>query len=804
MRRPPRPHLSTTLLTLLPLLLLAADAFPHPFPSPQTDTGSTPSSSSGADDGIKVWPNGYFKTDASGNKVLEPGLYCRDARPQDILLYFLLNYVTHAFTLKSFPGDGAIYSVSLSLLSLLFPYAGILKAWDSIRSGTLRKKPDLDRAREAGALAIVGRDYGWKPSPKGGERIWCWNTSKDVRGRVSTWASLIGDAEKTEESVRGRYERGAMTEAERRKRPPIPKVSLTFDDPHPLLPLNPKHVSLHGQIKLPPGYRLLTLPYNVPVVPIFGDPAPETTLAFSHNWPKSLTSIVQIVFSCITIYRSRGPQIRNYGYAAYSLTLVPYMLMTFLNLLSHIFTPDFPAVYLVSTGVMDEAKARGGIFEGVVGRVAVDRVEDIAGNAGDAESDNEERIPGFPVHFREKDINGGRAFVVGFDSKPGTPMGFRPTERRVGASLEEISEKNFEPRDSNTSEHARRERERNGGSGTSEYARRQQDTAYNPPSHRERDRRSSRERSSTSTHPHRERGSGTSDHPRRERGSNTSSRPHRGHTRNPSGQELLAYPTPSENMPRDSSDRHSAERPRHSSSRTRSHPERQRPDPVLTQPRATSDSLGVPRHPAQDPDASFNSSRPVSELLPHPSQQSRFAGPAAFLEAILDIPYVVVAAPTKSDSWLKKHVFHRNTFKAAELAPPQPQLLLSCLSLPPVPYKHKRWYSPRSRWFRGVLIIWLIIVPYLVIYAFTRWEKGERSTPAMRGWILAWLSMGQILGLGMVGVWKEWRGIGENWKDRWKGGWGALCILAYAVPAIGGMVMVGKMQKEGGICEYIS
>src|SRR5690606_20731919 len=69
------------------------------------------------------------------------------------------------------------------------------------------------------------------------------------------------------------------------------------------------------------------------------------------------------------------------------------------------------------------AKARGGIFEGVIGRVDVDRVEDCVVD----DEDSEIQIPGFPVHFREKDLyNGQRAYVVGFDSKPGTPMGFRP------------------------------------------------------------------------------------------------------------------------------------------------------------------------------------------------------------------------------------------------------------------------------------------------------------------------------------------------------------------------------------------
>lgn len=213
-------HLTNAVLVLATASLLV-------YALPQQTTQSDKES-------IKVWPSGYGRVDEDGNRILEKGLYCRKANPQDIILYFLLNYVTHAFTLKSFPGDGAIYSVSLSLLSLLFPYAGILKAWDSIRSGTIRSKPDLERAREAGALAIVGRDYGWKPKSEGGERIWCWNTTKDVRGRVSTWASLIGEADRAEVGEGGlqgrKYVRGSTIANDRYVRSDIYEKRPNPDD----------------------------------------------------------------------------------------------------------------------------------------------------------------------------------------------------------------------------------------------------------------------------------------------------------------------------------------------------------------------------------------------------------------------------------------------------------------------------------------------------------------------------------------------------------------------------------------------
>lgn len=130
--------------------------------------------------------------------TVNPGdTYCRPAEWNDILLFFFLNYVTHAFTLKSYPGDGLVYSLPLNFLAMLFPYAGVLKAWDSIRIVQLGQKSDLGRAKTAGALCVVARDDDWRP--EGGERVWCWNKAveKVKGGRVGTWESVLNEASGT-------------------------------------------------------------------------------------------------------------------------------------------------------------------------------------------------------------------------------------------------------------------------------------------------------------------------------------------------------------------------------------------------------------------------------------------------------------------------------------------------------------------------------------------------------------------------------------------------------------------------------
>ena len=59
-------------------------------------------------------------------------------------------------------------------------------------------------------------------------------------------------------------------------------------------------------------------------------------------------------------------------YSAYQLTLVPYALMSFVNVVSGFFTPSYPAVYMVRSSVMEEAERRGADFEGWVGELVED------------------------------------------------------------------------------------------------------------------------------------------------------------------------------------------------------------------------------------------------------------------------------------------------------------------------------------------------------------------------------------------------------------------------------------------------
>jgi hypothetical protein len=99
---------------------------------------------------------------------------------------------------------------------------------------------------------------------------------------------------------------------------------------------------------------------------------PKTVIAASYSIPRVIIAMFQLGYAIVTVYQSRGNQIEHYGYAAFALTVIPYAIMSLINLLGHMLTPDYHALYLVASDVIDEAIKRGCRFDGVVGRLEQD------------------------------------------------------------------------------------------------------------------------------------------------------------------------------------------------------------------------------------------------------------------------------------------------------------------------------------------------------------------------------------------------------------------------------------------------
>jgi hypothetical protein len=62
---------------------------------------------------------------------------------------------------------------------------------------------------------------------------------------------------------------------------------------------------------------------------------------------KGFAAIFQIIYGSQELFKARGRQLEKYGYASYSLTVVPYILMSLVNFLAAALQPQYPSMFIV-------------------------------------------------------------------------------------------------------------------------------------------------------------------------------------------------------------------------------------------------------------------------------------------------------------------------------------------------------------------------------------------------------------------------------------------------------------------------
>ena len=125
---------------------------------------------------------------------------------------------------------------------------------------------------------------------------------------------------------------------------------------------------------------------NVPDIPllwslyrVFVSPVSTPILSSSSNLVKGIAALLQLFYTSSTLYHSIGGQVIQYGFVAPGLTVLPYAVMSALNLMASLVAPHYPTLYLVRSEVMEEAERRtGSPFHYVVGKVV-----DESGTDGD-------------------------------------------------------------------------------------------------------------------------------------------------------------------------------------------------------------------------------------------------------------------------------------------------------------------------------------------------------------------------------------------------------------------------------------
>ena len=98
-------------------------------------------------------------------------------------------------------------------------------------------------------------------------------------------------------------------------------------------------------------------------------PTTPTAISSRYNMIAGGIALAQAIYTSVTFYQTRGDQIDQYGYAAFGLTIAPFVLMSIINLIGNIFSPTYDPIYMIGTSVMTEARRRGCRFDGVVGKL---------------------------------------------------------------------------------------------------------------------------------------------------------------------------------------------------------------------------------------------------------------------------------------------------------------------------------------------------------------------------------------------------------------------------------------------------
>jgi len=253
---------------------------------------------------------------------------CVDTTWTDIFIFFALNYVAHALTVRSAPGEKWDKSVLWTIAALLVPFSGVRRGSSAIAAGKYRREPDLQNAARAGALCCVARSDTWGPvqehdlyvsKPEQESRKYALSLTRLAKKRVLT-----------------------------------------------------NHNHVHGEVSgltELTNYEFRIVPGEIAVESRYGGP-----LELSNSWGalKWIASIVQLIYASYTLYSARQGQITQYGYAAFGLTVVPYMIMSLVNLVANLLSPEYPYIYIVNSELMDEAEGLGAQFDGTVGKISIE------------------------------------------------------------------------------------------------------------------------------------------------------------------------------------------------------------------------------------------------------------------------------------------------------------------------------------------------------------------------------------------------------------------------------------------------
>ncbi|TGO34974.1 hypothetical protein BHYA_0175g00270 [Botrytis hyacinthi] len=303
-----------------------------------------------------------------GTHNSDPSVHCSKTRWYNVLFFYLSNYAIHAATVRSLPGESARASAAYKACCLLVPYAGFRRGLNVFMRASMLANTPLQMAARANALCMVSTsiehmkmtDFHACVSEIKSETSNITNTRNTREIILHVRAPYAHYAPKSKWAQLGFF----MLQSYRFRAISLDQQLIRVGD-----------IQLHGLCQLPPGYTLCFVPPYMAIDPRHTASSIGSSMAISSQFSalQVLWSIAQTCIGSYTLYQSRGSQLEIYGYAAFGLTVIPYVIASIINLLASLVSRQYDNVFLVHSSIMDEAINRGAVVDGVVG--SIDRVE---------------------------------------------------------------------------------------------------------------------------------------------------------------------------------------------------------------------------------------------------------------------------------------------------------------------------------------------------------------------------------------------------------------------------------------------
>ncbi|KAI5790477.1 hypothetical protein FPQ18DRAFT_293454 [Pyronema domesticum] len=281
------------------------------------------------------------------------GVCIRPSPWTQILSFFITNYVARIATYKKEAGYEGLWDYLDITVSLFVPWLGIDPAVDTIARGSrFLGKTEVDRALLARALTIVIREEGWRPMH-----------GETVRGCLI----YPGRRKRNGGSARRRRSGGREDGAD-------PNWATLILGPAGLESIDKSKYKVHGFYRLPDTYSLAHLPPGTELKSLEASNAKkgDIVLSNSYSFVKGFTGLVQVISSLYALFSVYGDQTRLYGFAAFGFTVLPYTVMSILNVIANYVEASYDCLFLVRSDVMKEAEKReGGEFVGEVAELVL-------------------------------------------------------------------------------------------------------------------------------------------------------------------------------------------------------------------------------------------------------------------------------------------------------------------------------------------------------------------------------------------------------------------------------------------------